>query len=121
MTTPKPNADVIASRIASLTVAVQGLARRLNLTRRVVAALIVSVMIDLALSGLFIYQHQQQACRNKVSHDFFVAERTKVEGQIAGLERLKQGGEGNAVAGLNQFIDATRNYVVSIDRIRGHC
>ena len=62
MTTP--NVTDLLAAVRTLGQNVAELAGRMAIQRRVVAALIVSVVLDLALSGLFIKQHLDQSAVN---------------------------------------------------------
>lgn len=87
---------------------------------------IVGLALDLALSGLFVYQHYQQDCTNSalrqrqsINQRNFRAEVDKVAGQVAGLKKIRSAGanQAQAFAGFDQFIEASETYLVTIGKI----
>lgn len=94
--------------------------------RRWIAVTIIGLVIDLALSLLFLYQHAQQGelndrlnCQNRdlsLRQDYstrsFEAEVAKVVGQVDGLKKIGSAttkAEGRA--GFNEFIEASQHYL----------
>jgi hypothetical protein len=77
---------------------------------------LIGLCFDLALSGLFWWQHEQQVCRNHRSAEFFTAEQAKVEGQVAGLQKIRtaNGDPKQTIAGFDDFIKASQAYLDSI-------
>lgn len=87
---------------------------------------ILGLALDLALSGLFVYQHYQQDCTNStlrqrqsINQRNFRAEVDKVAGQVAGLKKIRTAGgnQAQAFAGFDQFIKASETYLVTIGQI----
>lgn len=93
--------------------------RRSNLRQRlglIVAS--IGLVLDLAISGVLIAQHEHQNCTNDRSKAFFKAEIRKVEGQVAGFTKLKKaslsGDQKGALAGFDQFVDSSKAYLTSV-------
>lgn len=79
---------------------------------------IIGLALDLALSGLFIFQHIQQNCFNTRSANFFNAEQMKVNGQISGEKRqltgvqeILKGTRASSIKGLNDFEAGTQIWI----------
>jgi len=118
------------SEVEELTLAVGDLSEQLKKTSKELAqikrsnsrhrmALIaasIGIVLDLMLSGLFIYQHEKQVCTNNRSQRFFAAEVKKVNGQVEGLQEIKRNPTDPAKVseGFNQFIDASQHYLDTI-------
>jgi hypothetical protein len=111
------------AEVSRLRVAYEQMAHAL---RRQKVALIISIIglcLDLALSGLFLYQHERQSCTNRRSDAFFKAEFNKVQGQVDGLKELMgaNGNQAKAREGLDQFITASQTYLDKIHGFQTQC
>lgn len=78
----------------------------------------IGLAMDLALSGLFIYQHVKQDCTNGRAMQFFAAEIRKVNGQIkgenqqlTGLHEMLGGSHAQVMQGFQDFTDGTATWI----------
>lgn len=107
--------------------------RRQQRTKFALTLTVLGLILDVALSGLLMYQHTVQTCFNARAQQLFNAEFQKVSGQITGeltqrnavVQIIRGGDPRGGLAqfehGTDQWITASRTYLSKISHIQGNC